>query len=148
MMDAPILIAALVIATIWGVYLFPQLFGRNSSAPLNSTEEFDRWTHVMADVQRRTYSSNRVTARDSIRARRRRALTVLVGLAVATLSLAILLHSTVWLVVHLAVDALIAVYVGVLLQMKQRKAGRMAHEHLVERPHDADQIPVRIVANS
>ena len=147
-MDAPILIAALVIATIWGVYLFPQLFGRNSTAPLNSTQEFDRWTHVMADVQRRAYSGSGVSARDSIRARRRRALAVLGGLAVATLVVAFFTGNVWWLLLHLTVDALVAVYVGILLQMKQKKAGRMAHDHLVERPHDADQPPIRIVANS
>lgn len=147
-MDAPILIAALVIATIWGVYLFPQIFGKSGSAPLNSTEEYDRWTHVMAEVQRRTYSSNRMSARHSIRTRRRRALAILGAFAVATLGLAFVTSSILWLVVHLAVDALVAIYVGVLLQMRQRQAGRMAHDHLVERPHDADQPPIRIVANS
>lgn len=148
MTDAPILIAALVIATIWGVYLFPHIFGRQSSAPLNSTEQFDRWTHVMADVQRRAYTSKTASARDSVRQRRRRALVVLLGLAVVTLGVSFAQNSVVWLIIHLAVDALVAIYVGVLLQVKQREAGRLAHDHLVERPHDADQPPVRIVANS
>lgn len=147
-MDAPILIAALVIATIWGVYLFPQLFGRNSTAPLNSTEEFDRWTHVMADVQRRASSGSMVSTRDAVRARRRRALAILLGLAAVTLVAAFLTGNIWFLLLHLAVDALVAIYVGVLLQVRQKEAGRMARDHLVERPHDADQPPIRIVANS
>ena len=148
MADAPLLIAALVIFTIWGIYLFPSLFGRRRNAPLNSTEEFDRWTHVMAEVQGRSYSSRRVSTRDSIRARRRRALTVLIGTAVALLVLAFVTKSVWWLVGHLAVDALIAAYVGLLLQMKQQQAARVAEHHVLVRPNDADEPPVRIVAGS
>jgi hypothetical protein len=148
MADAPLLIAALVILTIWGIYLFPSLFGRRRNAPLNSTEEFDRWTHVMADVQRRSYTSGGVSTRDGIRARRRRALTVLVGMAVGFLVLAFVTKSVWWLVGHLAVDALLAAYVGLLLQMKQQRAERVAQHHVMVRPNDADEPPVRIVAGS
>jgi hypothetical protein len=148
MADAPLLIAALVILTIWGIYLFPSLFGRRRNAPLNSTEEFDRWTHVMADVQRRTYTSGSVTSRDTIRARRRRALAVLIGMAVAMLVLAFVTRSVWWLVAHLATDALIAAYVGLLLQMKQQQAARAAEHHVMVRPNDADEPPIRIVAGS
>ena len=148
MADAPLLIAALVIFTIWGIYLFPSLFGRRRNAPLNSTEEFDRWTHVMAEVQGRSYSSRGVSARDNIRARRRRSLTVLIGMATVMLVLAFVTRSVWWLVAHLAVDALIAAYVGLLLQMKQQKAVRVAEHHILARPNDADEPPVRIVAGS
>ena len=148
MPDAPLLIAALVILTIWGIYLFPSFFGRRRNAPLNSTEEFDRWTHVMADVQSRSYNTRRLSTRDAVRVRRRRALTALLGLAVATLALAFMTKSVWWLVVHLTVDAMVAAFVGILLQMKQRKAARVAQHHAVIRPNDADEPPVRIVASS
>lgn len=148
MADAPLLIAALVILTIWGIYLFPSLFGRRKNAPLNSTEEFDRWTHVMADVQRRSYSSGLVSSRDAIRARRRRALGVLIGSSVVMLVMAFTTRSVWWLVGHLAVDALIAAYVGVLLQVKQHRATRVAEHHVMARPNDADEPPIRIVAGS
>lgn len=148
MPDAPLLIAALVILTIWGIYLFPTFFGRRRNAPLNSTEEFDRWTHVMADVQTRSYNSPRLSTRDAVRVRRRNALTALVTIAFGTLATAFMTKSVWWLVGHLAVDAMVAAYVAVLLQMKQQKAARVARHHAVVRPSDADEPPVRIVANS
>lgn len=148
MPDAPLLIAALVILTIWGIYLFPSFFGRRRNAPLNSTEEFDRWTQIMADVQSRSYNTRRLSTRDAVRVRRRRALTGLVGVAVLTLTMAFVMKSVWWLVGHLAVDALVAAYVGILLQMKQQKAVRVAEHHAVVRPNDADEPPVRIVASS
>lgn len=146
MTDAPILIAALVIVTIWGIYLFPSLFGGRRNAPLNSTEQFDRWTHVMADVQRRDYSAPRSSARDMIRARRRRTLVALAVVAAITLVVAYVRGSVAWLIIHLAIDAAIAWYVGMLLQMKQRQAARVASHHAADRPTDADSPQVRIVA--
>ena len=148
MADAPLLIAALVILTIWGIYLFPTFFGRRRNAPLNSTEEFDRWTHVMADVQRRSYNTGRLSTRDSIRTRRRNTLFALGAVAIALLVLAFSTSSVWWLVAHLLVDALIAAYVALLLQVKQQRAARVAQTHAVIRPNDADEPPVRIVAGS
>jgi len=146
MLEAPVLIAALVIATIWGIYLFPTVFGSRKNAPLSSTEEFDRWTHVMADVQRRGYSARQSSARDIVRARRRRALAVLAGLAVITLGAAYWFSSIGWLLVHLLVDAVIAWYVGMLLQVKQREALRSADRYATEHLPQAEDPQVRIVA--
>jgi len=146
--DAPLLIAALVILTIWGIYLFPTFFGRRRNAPLNSTEEFDRWTHVMADVQTRSYSSPLLSTRDAVRVRRRNTLTAFSGIAATTLVAAFVTKSVWWLVAHLAIDAMVAAYVAVLLQMKQQKAARVAQHHAVVRPSDADEPPIRIVASS
>lgn len=143
---APLLIAALVLAAIWGIYLFPSISGGRREAPLNSTEDFDRWTHLMADVQRRAIASSQVTSRDVARARRRRALVVLVVLAVATLVAAYAFSSVAWLLGHLVVDAVIAWYIGMLLQLRQRQQLRSATLHEATRPHDADAPPVRIVA--
>ena len=146
MVDAPILIAALVIAAIWGIYLFPTLFGNRRNAPLSSTEEFDRWTHVMSEVQRRDYTSRRVTRRDVVRSRRRRTLLVLSSIAAATLAVAYWQGSVGWLLGHLFVDALLAWYIGMLMQIRQREAARTAREHMMRRPNDADEPPIRIVA--
>lgn len=146
MLTAPFLIAALVLATIWGIYLFPSISGGRKEAPLNSTEDFDRWTHLMADVQRRAMTPSRVTARDVVRTRRRRALGVLVILAVATLVAAYATKSIGWLLVHLTVDAAIAWYVGMLMQVRQQREARAAQTHVESRPTDADAPQVRIVA--
>ncbi len=147
-MDAtPILIALLVIGAIWGAYLWPNRSGGRRETPIASTERFDQWTHVMADVQRRGYG-NGAGARDGIRQRRRRALLTLVGLSVATLALAVVFRSLNWLLVTLAVDAILAWYVGMLLQVKQREASRLAAIHEEVRPAAAGEPPVRIVAGN
>lgn len=148
MSDAPILIAALVIATIWGIYLFPSIFGNRRQAPLDSTEKFDRWTHVMADVQRSAPNSRRSSLRDVVRARRRRTLAALGTLAAAALVVAYLRSSVNWLLVHLVIDAAIAWYIGMLMQVKQRQAMRSAIVHAVSRPAEADEPQVRIIAGS
>ncbi|MDX1447550.1 MAG: hypothetical protein R3246_00675 [Acidimicrobiia bacterium] len=146
MLTAPFLIAALVLATIWGIYLFPSISGGRKEAPLNSTEDFDRWTHLMADVQRRSMNPSRVTARDIVRARRRRALGVLVALAVGTLIASYALKSIGWLLVHLTVDAVIAWYIGMLMQLRSQQEARAAQTHISTRPTDADEPQVRVVA--
>lgn len=148
MNEAPLLIAALVILAIWGTYLFPTFFGKRRSAPLNSTEEFDRWTHVMADVQNRTYAASTSATRGTIRSRRRKVLGLLIGVAMVSLAVSFVTGSVWWLVIHLGADALIAAYVGLLLQVKQQQASRVAEKHVASRPHDADEPPIRIVANS
>ncbi len=143
--EGPILIGALVIAAIWGVYLFPSLFGTRKEAPLSSTEDFDKWTHVMADVQRHNPNSRRSEVRDVVRSRRRRALGVLITAALGALVVAYLQRSTGWLLVHLTIDALIAVYVAMLMQIKQNRMARVAHDHAANRTYE-DPAPVRIVA--
>jgi hypothetical protein len=142
---APILIGALVVAAIWGIYLFPSLTG-SRNAPISSTEEFDRWTHVVADVQRRSYAAERASTRDVIRSRRRRVMVVLAVLAIGTLALSYTTSSIGWLLIHLTIDAMIAWYIGMLMQVRQQRAVRVAQRHEVTRPHDADEPPVRIVA--
>lgn len=146
MTTAPFLIAALVLATIWGIYLFPSISGGRKEAPLNSTEDFDRWTHLMADVQRRAVSPQRLTRRDVARTRRRRTLAALAVLALGTLVAAYAFSSVGWLLGHLVIDAVIAWYIGMLMQIRQRQQMRSASRHVATRPHDADEPPVRIVA--
>lgn len=149
MAEAPILIAALVIAGIWGAYLFPSLFGGRKDAPLNSTEEFDRWTHLMADVQRRSgggRGSRQVTARDVIRSRRRRTLVVLGTLAVATLAVAVLQRSLNWLLVHLAIDAVAVWYMAMLSQLRARRRPPVQDLGVPEAPPRSDGGNVRLIA--
>lgn len=148
MSDSLFLIGALLIAGVWGFYLFPSFFGQRREAPLNSTEEFDRWTHFMADVQQREYGSGQVSARDVVRARRRRTIAVLVFLSVGTLVLSYLRSSVNWLLVSLAVDGLIAWYVAMLMQLRNRRAQQVARTHALAQPVQADQPRIRIVAGN
>lgn len=141
-----LLIGALITAAAWGVYLIPNLTSGRRGAPLNSTEQFDRWTHVMADVQSRSYSAAQASARNIVRRRRRRTLGSLVLVAFAAMVAALALSSVGWLIAHLALDAVIAWYVGMLMQVKQREAERVANHHLETIASTADGPPVRIVA--
>jgi hypothetical protein len=132
---------------VWSVYLLPSVFGDRQNAPKNSTEEFDRWTHLMADVQKRPYNRRAVGQRDIIRLRRRRTIGVLVALALVTAALALWQNSLPLLLVHLFVDSLIALYVAALAQMKQQRQWRLKVTHVSERPTEWDEPQVKIVAH-
>lgn len=145
-METSVIVGLLVIAAIWSVYLLPSVFGNRQNAPLNSTEEFDRWTHLIADVQKRPYSKGEVGQRDVIRLRRRRAMAIMIGLALITAGLAWWQNSLPLLLVHLFIDSLIALYVAALAQMKQRRQWRLKVSHVSERP-EWEEPKVRVIAN-
>ncbi len=145
-MEAILLIGALIIAAAWGVYLIPNVTSGRRGTPLSSTEQFDRWTHVMADVQSRSYSLAQASSRNVLRRRRRRTLLALAVLAVLALGAALALSSIGWLIAHLALDAATAWYVGMLMQVKQREAARVANHHFETMSAAPEGPPVRIVA--
>lgn len=146
-MEASILVGLLLIAAVWSVYLLPSVFGDRRKAPINSTKEFDRWTHLMADVQKRTFSRGQVSRRDLIRWRRRRAMAVLIGLAVATAAMAWLQNSWGWLLVQLFFDSLILLYAAALAQMRQRRQWRLKVTHVSERPPESEEPHIKVIAN-
>jgi hypothetical protein len=87
----------------------------------------------MTDPRQRTASAPAAEGfamtgdRDNVLARRRLALIVLVAAVPITLVAAIITGSTMFLIINLVVDLLIAGYVAMLLQIKQaqdRKAGQ------------------------
>ena len=83
----------------------------------------------MTDPRQRTASAPAGPAmpgeRDIVLARRRLALIVLVAAVPITLAAAIVTGSTMFLIINLAVDLLIAGYVGMLLQIKQTQDRRV-----------------------
>ena len=145
-MTASLIVALLVIATVWGFYLLPSLMGDRRDAPLSSTEQFNRWTSLMADVQRRQVTASASSNRVTVRARCRRVLTMLIAAAVGTLFVAWWQDSLKWLLVHLAVDVLLAIYVAVLVQLRQRRDYRVATDHLPERLAERQETQVRVIA--
>lgn len=147
-MVTPIIVAGLVIAAVWGLYLLPGMFGERRTTPLNSTEEFDRLTRLMADVQRRTYDAQVSSARDLVRIRRRRTLMALVAIAAATAFVAWRQHSFNWLLVHIGIDACLAWYMAMLAQLRQRHAQRVANRYFGEGAPQWEESPVRVIANS
>ena len=82
-----------------------------------------------------------------MRARRRRVLSGLVGLAVLTVAVAWWQNSLTWLLIHLAVDVLLGLYVAVLVQLRQRREYRVATTHLPERQAERQENQVKVIAN-
>jgi Flp pilus assembly protein TadB len=146
-MITPLIVAALVIGAIWAVYLLPAVFGERGSASMSSTEEFDRWTHSMAHVQKHTAADLAASHKDQIRLRRRRTLGLLAALAVVCLGAAAYLGSIPWLLAGLLFASLIGLYVAALAQMKQRRLQRLKVTHVSERPTEWDEPQVKVIAN-
>jgi F0F1-type ATP synthase assembly protein I len=147
-MSTPLIIAALVICAIWAVYLLPSVFGERSTASsINSTEEFDRWTHSMAHVQKHTTADLAAAHKDQVRVRRRRTLTTLTVGAGAGFVMAAYFGSMAWLLVGLFFTSLIGLYVAALAQMKQQRLQRLKVTHVAERPTEWDEPQVRVIAN-
>jgi hypothetical protein len=146
-MQTSVIVGLLLIAAVWSVYLLPSVFGERQKGPKNSTEEFDRWTHLMADVQKRSYNRREVGKRDVIRNRRRRTMAILIGLAVVTAGLALWKNSLPLLLIHLFIDSLIALYLVALAQMRQQRQWRLKVSHVSERPTEWEEPQVKVIAN-
>jgi len=146
-MTTPLIVAALVIGAIWAVYLLPTVFGERGSASMSSTEEFDRWTHSMAHVQKHTAADLAASHKDQIRTRRRRTLMALAVLAVIGFLAAAYFGSLPWLLTGLLFTTLFVLYVTALAQMKQRRLQRLKVTHVSERPTEWDEPQVKVIAN-
>jgi hypothetical protein len=108
-------------------------------APINSTESFARSTAKLAAV--RAINVEGAVSRSRSRARRRRMLAGLGALAVVTLGIALYTGSWAWLSISLIVDAMLAAYIALLLQVKQQTRTEVPFEIAPEA-----QSEVRIVA--
>jgi hypothetical protein len=148
-METPLIVAALVIGAVWAVYLIPAVFGeRNSASSINSTEEFDRWTHSMAHVQKHSAADLAASHKDQVLSRRRRTLTILGVLAAACFGAAAYFGWSVpWLLAGLFFTSLVILYIAVLAQMKQRRLQRLKVTHVSERPTEWDEPQVKVIAN-
>lgn len=142
-----VIVGLLVIAGIWAVYLLPVIFGDRSTTPLSSTEEFDRWSHSMANVQRHSVAELAQSSRERIRARRRRTVITLGILIVGSLFQAWRAGSMVWLFVGLFFLSLAFLYLSLLAQMRQRRNERLKVTHVAERPTEWEQPQIRVIAN-
>ena len=146
-MDTPVIIGLLVIAAVWSVYLLPLVFGERRDASMASAEQFDRWTHSMADVQKHTADDLASSGRNAIRRRRRNTLGLLIILAGVPLGLAWTLGSMPWLLVGLFFVSLIGLYVVLLAQMRQRRRQRLKVIHVTERMTDWEEPQVKVIAH-
>lgn len=139
----------LVVVAAWGAFLLPEVIGSRKSAPLTSTEEFARWTTRIATVQ--NPASTVGVVRNRVLLRRRRALILLIGLAVISLLAAIWLSEPSMLITHIVIDGAVAWYLAMLVQLKHRRtalsaitAVRPASDGVLEMPSTPD---IHIVAS-
>lgn len=147
-MATPLIIAALIIGAIWAVYLLPSVFGeRSKAAPLNSTEEFDRWSHSMAHVQKHTAADLAASHKDQIRTRRRRTLILFATVSMVGFAFAAYQSSMPWLLVGLFFASLIVLYIAILTQIKQRRLQHLKVAHVAERPTEWEEPQIRVIAN-
>jgi peptidoglycan/LPS O-acetylase OafA/YrhL len=145
-METSVIVGLLIIAGIWSVYLLPVVFGDRRDAPLSSTEEFDRWSHSIANVQKHSTAELASSSRDVVRQRRRRTLWALAGLTTVCLFLAWRQGSMPWLLAGLFFASLIALYLVLLTQMRQRRDQRLKVTHVAERPTEWEEPQVRVIA--
>jgi len=145
-METSVIVGLLVIAAVWSVYLLPMVFGERKEA-MSSTEEFDRWTHSMAYVQKHTAADLAANHRDLIQRRRRRTLAILVGLAGLSLFGAWYLNSLPLLLSGLFFSSLVALYLLVLAQVKQRRNLRLKVTHVADRTSEWEESKVKVVGS-
>jgi len=145
-METSVIVGLLIIAGIWSVYLLPVVFGDRRDAPISSTEEFDRWSHSIANVQRHSTAELAASSRDAIRQRRRRTLAGLASLTLVSVVMAWRGGSMAWLLAGLFFTSLIALYLVVLAQMRQRRNMRLKVTHVSERPTEWEEPQVRVIA--
>jgi MFS family permease len=146
-METPLIVGLLVIAAVWSIYLLPSVFGDRREAAMHSAEEFDRFTHLMADVQKRSRNEIVPESRNTVRGRRRVVLGVLVLAAIATGAMAFFQSSLGWLLVNLFVDGLLFLYIAALAQVKQRREYRLKVTHVSEQRPDFEEPQIKVIAN-
>ncbi len=109
----------LVVIAAWGAFLLPEVIGSRKSAPLTTTQEFNRWTTRIANVQRPNGPAQ--IARNRVLARRRRTLVALFSAAVASLLVAVWLSAPAMLITHIVIDGGVAWYLAMLVQLRHRR---------------------------
>ena len=145
-METSVIVGLLIIAGIWSVYLLPVVFGDRRDAPMSSTEEFDRWSHSIANVQKHSTAELASSSRDILKLRRRRTLGALSFLTLLALAMALRQGSMPWLLGGLFFASLIVLYLVVLSQMRQRRDIRLKVTHVAERPTEWEEPQVRVIA--
>ena len=114
------IIVFILLAGVWAAFLLPSFFDHRRQTPRASTRDFARSTAMLASVSARDVDGAPARARTN--ARRRNALIVLGLGAATTLAAAVITGSIVWLATTIVFDVLIAVYVGLLLHIKEQRA--------------------------
>ena len=141
-----VLVFLLVIGGVWAVYLVPPILNSRRETPLASTAEYSRIAARLNTVQNEGRPVAVGLGRSAVLARRRRALATLAISAGTSLVLALTTRHLGWLFAHIVIDAGIAWYVAVLLQIKQTRSLPVVAP-LAPRVAEYSDQPVRVVAS-
>jgi hypothetical protein len=131
-----VIILFFLLVAVWAAVLLPSVMNARRETVVNET----RAPEAPAD---RPSAQRSDDARRRVLARRRLALIVLGSAALITLAAAIFTGSFVLLIATLTVDVLLAVYVAVLLEVKQR--GRTGSPQQTSGRGTGESSPVKVV---
>ncbi len=137
----------ILLAGVWAMLLIPSFFDSRKQAPINTTQDFARNTARLNAVRVLATEPAAAQRRRAL-ARRRRTLIALVAAAMASLGLAIVTGSLVFLGFNLVVDMALASYIAMLLQIKEHASVRPPVPLPVEPRESGDdtQAKIRILA--
>lgn len=113
------IIVFILLAGVWAAFLLPSFFDHRRQTPRATTRDFARSKQLLASVSSASYDEH-YTRRHQM-ARRRQLMFILALGAVATLIVATITGSMIWLGVTVAFDVAIAAYVTTLLLLRQQQ---------------------------
>jgi len=115
----------ILIAGAWAAFLLPSFFDHRRENPKATTRAFARSKEKLASVTTSQVGSP-AYAQQHAQRRRQRIFLALLFAALATLVIAVLQSSTLWLGITIIVDMAVGGYVAMILTAKQPKAVRRA----------------------
>jgi hypothetical protein len=115
----------ILIAGAWAAFLLPSFFDHRRENPKATTRAFARSKEKLANVTVAQVGSP-AYAKQHAQRRRQRIFLVLLFAALATLVIAVLQSSTLWLGITIIVDMAVGGYVAMILTAKQPKVVRRA----------------------
>ncbi len=134
-----LVIIVLAIAGVWGLFLLPSLIEARREAPLSSTERYGQVAQRLSEVQAGTRGPS-VSPRTL--ERRRHVLIFSSAVAIATLAFAILSSSLAALIGHLVIDAFIAWYVAMIVQLRNQEQQISVQIHQLQSADRFDEVKV------
>ncbi len=134
-----LVIIVLAIAGVWGLFLLPSLIEARREAPLTSTERYGQVAQRLSEVQA---GSRGRPANPRTLQRRRRVLIFSSAVAIATLAFAILSSSLAALVGHLVIDAFIAWYLAMIVQLRNQEQQLAVQAHSMRASDRFDEVKV------
>ncbi|HDH25390.1 MAG TPA: hypothetical protein ENH00_04235 [Actinobacteria bacterium] len=144
-MEATAVIVIFVLAGVWAAFLLPSVFTSRRDQPTEAARDFMRLSARLSAAGSGTTIEPMLTRR-RVLVRRRRALIVLISIAVATLAVAIWRGSAALLIAHIAMDGVIAWYLAMLVQIRQHREASFVVD-IRDTETDEAEPPARVLAH-